>query len=113
MAEEAGVQSSKQKSAPRTAKAPFSDLVVVCAKCAKRQGIGKREVGRGLKRAFKRAAPARKVKVVVTGCLGPCPKHLIAAATPASLAARRLLLLDPDLNLETLAALLPDFGRKA
>lgn len=92
----------------RTAKARFSGLVVVCAKCAKRQGLAKRKVGRSLKRALERAHPERKVKVVASGCLGPCPKRLIAVATPNSLSARRVLLLDPACPRDCAASLVTD-----
>ena len=97
---------------PRTAKAGFGDVILVCRKCAKRQGMSGRDVARVLKRAGKAAGEAdgrRKPKVVETGCLGPCPKHLLAVATSASLARGRIALLDPTLPADELAALL-DFG---
>lgn len=95
----------------RSAKAGFSDLVVVCTRCAKRQGLAKREVRGGLKRAWKRGHPGRKVRIVGTGCLGPCPKRGLAAATIGSLARRRVLLLDPALPPDATAeALLHDSG---
>ncbi len=87
--------------APRMAKAKFCDLVLVCGKCAKRQGVERKRIGRALKRAFKAAAPekgAGKVRVLETGCLGPCPKRMLTLATPHSLARRRVLLIDPDLD---------------
>lgn len=90
----------------RTARADFSDLVVICRKCAKRQGVGKAEFRASLKRAFK--GSGRKAKLVESGCLGPCPKRLLTVATPDSLTARRLLLLDPSLPQTALRALLTD-----
>ncbi|WP_018260798.1 (2Fe-2S) ferredoxin domain-containing protein [Methylobacterium sp. WSM2598] len=90
---------------PRAAAAPWNDLVVVCATCAKRQGLGGR-VRKDLKRALKRARPERKVRVVETGCLGLCPKRSLTFATPASLRAGRLLVLDPATEAETMAEIL-------
>ncbi len=93
----------------RTAKAGFSDLVLVCRKCAKRQGVDRKRIGRAVKRALKQAArdtgsakPAGKVRLLETGCLGPCPKRMLTLATPDSLARRRVILVDPALD--TLAA---------
>ncbi|MRI54136.1 hypothetical protein D8770_09245 [Methylobacterium sp. DB1607] len=93
----------------RTAKAGFSDLVLVCRKCAKRQGVDRKRIGRAVKRALKQAArdtgsakPASKVRLLETGCLGPCPKRMLMLATPDSLARRRVILVDPALD--TLAA---------
>lgn len=98
---------------PRTAKAGFDDLVVVCAKCAKRQGLAKRAFGRSLKQAFKRETGGRKMRVVEAGCLGPCPKRLIAVATPESIGRRRVLLLDPVLPPATVRALITGVDRPA
>jgi hypothetical protein len=104
-------------------------LAVVCAKCAKRQGLRPKAVRALLKDAYRdlRPAPAagsrgakgggkkgdkgRKLCVVESGCLGPCPKRAVAVATAASLAAGRVLLLDPRAGAEgARAALLPEFG---
>ena len=103
----------------RTAKAGFSDLVLVCRKCAKRQGVARKQIGRAVKQALKqgargdgsgkRAGKVRlgkvrlgKVRLLETGCLGPCPKRMLTLATPDSLARRRVILVDP--SLEDLAA---------
>ncbi|GJE80637.1 hypothetical protein [Methylorubrum thiocyanatum] len=92
----------------RTAKAGFSDLVLVCRKCAKRQGVDRKQIGRAIKRAFKQVPREKgagkdtgkgfKVRVLETGCLGPCPKRMLTLATPDSLARRRVLLVDPALD---------------
>ncbi|TFZ60398.1 (2Fe-2S) ferredoxin domain-containing protein [Methylorubrum sp. Q1] len=89
----------------RTAKAGFSDLVLVCRKCAKRQGVDRKQLGRAVKRAFRQGARddgasrgAGKVRVLETGCLGPCPKRMLTLATPESLARRRVILVDPTLD---------------
>ena len=102
----------------RTAKAGFTDLVLVCRKCAKRQGVDRKQLGRAVKRAFRQEARdaagkgAGKVRVLETGCLGPCPKRMLTLATPESLARRRVILVDPALDAIgpaalTLAAVVP------
>lgn len=103
----------------RTAKAKFCEIVVVCAKCAKRQGLGKRVLRDRLKAEMKRTDPRRKLRIVETGCLGPCPKRALAVATGAGVAQGRILLVDPAAApADTLRALLPEaihpeFGPKA
>ncbi len=89
------------------AKTKFGGVAVVCAKCAKRQGLRPKALRALLRDAYRTVSPAperregkekgkaRKLCVVESGCLGPCPKHAVAVATGASLAAGRVLLLDP------------------
>ena len=98
----------------RSAKTRIAEAVVVCGKCAKRQGLHPRDVRDLLKRAVKRAARdgrlpgGTKIRIVASGCLGPCPKRALAVATGASLAAGRILLLDPAASPEdALVAVLP------
>ncbi|MBE7243942.1 MAG: hypothetical protein INR63_03250 [Actinomycetospora chiangmaiensis] len=110
---------------PPGAKTKLGGLAVVCSKCAKRQGLRPKAIRALLKEAYRdlRPAPAagspgakgrtkgRKLCVVESGCLGPCPKRAVAVATAASLAAGRVLLLDPRAGVEgARAALLPEFG---
>ena len=99
--------------AAKSAKTKLTEIVVVCSKCAKRQGLPARSVRALLKKAGKRAAeaagggPRRMLRIVETGCLGPCPKRAVAVATGASLAAGRVLLLDPEADPQAaLAAIL-------
>ena len=111
--------------ARRLAKTKLTEIVVVCAKCAKRQGLRPAAVRALLKKAGKHAARdaaggRSKLRIVESGCLGPCPKRAIAVATGASLAAGRVILLDPEAGpAEALAAVLhpalpgrqsPEFG---
>ncbi|MBE7200873.1 MAG: hypothetical protein INR70_24145 [Parafilimonas terrae] len=100
--------------------------MAVCAKCAKRQGLRGKTVCARLRKAGKKAAQdqpsgrRRKLCIVESGCLGPCPKRAVAVATGASLAAGRVLLIDPDaIHPDTLDAVLhpalprrpaPEFG---
>ncbi|MCJ2011394.1 hypothetical protein [Methylobacterium sp. J-076] len=117
-ARRAGVAPSGPKPV-RMAKSKFGGLAVVCAKCAKRQGLPAKAVRKLLKDAYADLLPTggggkgkgRKLCVIETGCLGPCPKRAVAVATGASLAAGRVLLLDPAAGREgARAALLPEFG---
>ncbi|SFL17963.1 hypothetical protein [Methylobacterium pseudosasicola] len=86
----------------RSAKTKLAEVVVVCAKCAKRQGLRPRAVRAMLKGAAKQAAKdglltgRTKLCIVESGCLGPCPKRAVAVATGASLAEGRVVLLDPE-----------------
>jgi hypothetical protein len=118
--ESARVESARvETTRVRTAKAGFTDLVLVCRKCAKRQGVDRKQLGRAVKRAFRQGARgegsgkgAGKVRVLETGCLGPCPKRMLTLATPDSLARRRVILVDPALDTIgpaalTLAAVVP------
>ena len=109
----------------RTAKAGFAEVVLVCGKCAKRQGVDRKRLGRALKRAAARTEGdalrpqtdpkarqkarrrACKVKVVETGCLGPCPKRMLTVATAESLARGRVVLLDPALDALSAQSLSP------
>jgi hypothetical protein len=100
---------AKRSSAGRSAKTKLTEVVAVCAKCAKRQGLRPRAIRALLKKAVKeagdeavpeaanggRAHRRTKLRVVETGCLGPCPKRAVAIATGASVAAGRVVLLDP------------------
>jgi len=109
----------------RLAKTKLTEIVVVCAKCAKRQGLRPSAVRALLKKAGKQAAQdgsgsRMKLRIVESSCLGPCPKRAIAVATGASLAAGRVVLLDPEAKpADALAAVLhpipprrppPEFG---
>ena len=98
---------------PRTAKAGSGGLVLVCAKCAKRQGYRKGEASRRLKRALRDRPGGGKARIVETRCLGPCPKRLLTLATPDSLSRGRLLLVDPALPEAEVSALVPDLRPKA
>lgn len=94
----------------RAAKVKFDAIVVVCAKCAKRQGFAKRDFCRSFKQAFRRETRSRKIKVIESGCFGPCPKRLVAVATPASMSRKRVVLLNPGLISSEIQGLVPDLG---
>lgn len=97
----------------RMARAGFTELVLVCTKCVKRQGLKKGALRSRLKREMKARPLAGKPRVVEVGCLGPCPKRSIAVATAESLAKQRIHLLDPAATpAQAVDALFPDFGPK-
>lgn len=108
----------------RTAKAKFAEVLLVCRKCAKRQGLTKGQAralakagykaghGAGFRASHPGAAgkKAPKPRIVESGCLGPCPKRMLAVATGASVAAGRVLLLDPRDPTAAFPEFGPDFG---
>ncbi|WP_298956219.1 (2Fe-2S) ferredoxin domain-containing protein [uncultured Methylobacterium sp.] len=99
---------AKTRGAAKLASAPWTEIVMVCAKCAKRQGVGAKAVRRGLKQGAKRLRGGGRLRVVEVGCLGLCPKRSLTLASGASLRDGRLLVFDPAADpAAMLAALLP------
>ena len=100
----------------RSARAPFRATVLVCGKCARKLkgGFGPdggKPLRKALKRELKSGAWGRKVRVVETSCLDLCPKRRQVAASPASLAEGRLLVVEPGAEpARVLAALLAPAG---
>lgn len=93
----------------RTAKAKVAGIVMVCSKCRKRQGLRRRAVRDWIEGAMKRSGSRAKLRVVETGCLGPCPKRALAMASGASVAKGRIVLVAPaDPEAALVAALVPD-----
>ena len=82
--------------APRSlkiAKAPFSNAVFVCGKCARKfKGAGK-PVAKQLKALLKDRRWG-KVRVVETRCFDLCPKRRQVLASHRTLAARRLVVVE-------------------
>jgi predicted metal-binding protein len=98
----------------RTETAPWSDIVLVCAKCAAKAGRGhkgKTELRGELKRALKRRGLGDSVRVVDSSCLDLCPKDGQTIASGRQLAEGRLLVVEPDASGEDVAGLL--FGRRS
>jgi hypothetical protein len=90
---------------PRLAKAPFSDVVFVCAKCQRKfKGAGK-PVAKQLRRELKGGRWGR-VRVVETRCFNLCPKRRQVLASHRTLADHRLLVVEagfaPEAALDTL-----------
>ena len=83
----------------KMAKAPFSDTVLVCAKCARKfKGAGK-PVAKSLKAALKDRRWGR-VRVVETRCFDLCPKRRQVLASHRTLADRRLLVVEQGFSPE-------------
>ncbi|NPU13844.1 hypothetical protein HL667_08860 [Bradyrhizobium sp. 83012] len=62
----------------RIVRPPRPAPVFVCRKCLKRSDDAK-DIGKEIKRAMKRAAPARgkPARTIMTSCFGLCPKRAV------------------------------------
>ena len=85
--------------------------IFVCKKCLGRIDDGK-ALRRGLKSEAKRLGQARATKparIVLTSCMGICPKRAVVVASAATLQhGRYLLLADADSAANAAAILMPD-----
>ncbi len=83
----------------KLARAPFSDTVFVCGKCARKfKGAGK-PVAKQLKALLKDRRWG-KVRVVETKCLDLCPKRRQVLASPRTLAGQRLVVVEAGFSAE-------------
>ena len=83
----------------KIAKAPFSDTVLVCGKCARKfKGAGK-PVAKALKAELK-GRRWGKVRVVETKCFDLCPKRRQVLASHRTLADHRLIVVEPGFSPE-------------
>ncbi len=83
----------------KVAKAPFSDTVLVCGKCARKfNGAGK-PVAKQLKALLKDRRWG-KVRVVETKCFDLCPKRRQVLASHRTLADHRLVVVEPGFSPE-------------
>ena len=78
----------------KQARPPWSDVVLVCRKCARKAGA--KTFRKDLKHALKSAAGGRSIRVVEAGCFDLCPKRRIVVASEGLLARHRLLVAAPD-----------------
>ena len=89
--------------------------ILVCKKCLGRIDDGK-ALRRGLKSEAKRLAQERGEKparVVLTSCLGICPKRAVVVASAATLQqGQYLLLADGDSAVNAAPILMPEGGGK-
>ena len=90
----------------KVAKAPFSDTVLVCGKCARKfKGAGK-PVAKELKALLKDRRWG-KVRVIETKCFDLCPKRRQVLASHRTLADHRLVVVESGFSPEeALTALL-------
>lgn len=83
--------------------------VLVCKKCLKRVDDGK-ALKRALKSEVKRVSEAQSIKrprVVMTDCMGICPKRAVVVASSATLhRGEYLLLRDAEASAEAIAVLM-------
>ena len=83
----------------KIAKAPFSDTVLVCGKCAKKfRGAGK-PIAKLLKAELK-GRRWGKVRVVETKCFDLCPKRRQVLASHRTLADHRLVVVEKGFSPE-------------
>ena len=96
-----------------TARLRRAPPVFVCKKCLSRIDDGK-ALRKALKSDLKHRAAAQGTKpprVVLTGCLGVCPKRAVVAASALMLQRGQVLLLaDSDAATEAAAQLMPGIG---
>ena len=89
----------------KSAKAPFSQAVFVCGKCARKFPGGRKAVKKALKAELK-SRRWGKVRLLETRCFDLCPKRRQVLASARTLARRRLLVVEPGFEagaaLETL-----------
>ena len=90
----------------KVAKAPFSDTVLVCGKCARKFKHAGKPVAKALKAELKDRRWG-KVRVVETKCFDLCPKRRQVLASHRTLADHRLVVVEQGFSLdEALRALL-------
>jgi hypothetical protein len=87
------------------AKAPFSQAVLVCRKCARKLPgkTGAKDIRKTLKMALKRLGPAHawgKVRIVEASCFDLCPKRRQVLASGATLRDRKLVVVEPGFDAE-------------
>lgn len=97
-------------SSPVTIRPRRGSPVFVCKKCLGRVADGK-QLRRALKSEVKRRSDAlggKRPRVVLTGCLGICPKRAVVVASEATLRrGEYLLLADVTSAAEAVTTLLP------
>jgi len=90
--------------------APWSDVVVICTKCAAKLGRGhkgKTELRGEVKHALKKRG-LKDIRVVETSCLDLCPKGGQTVATTRQMAKGKLTVVGPDADGEAVVKLLFD-----
>jgi hypothetical protein len=81
--------------------APWSEVVLVCAKCAAKLGRGRKgktELRGEIRHALKALGLGKRVRVVDTGCLDLCPKDGQTITTGRELAKSRLVVFGARAN---------------
>ena len=97
---------------PSDEPAPWSDVILICAKCAAKLGRGRKgktELRGEIKHALKRRGLGHAVRVVETTCLDLCPKGGQTVATKSQIADGRLSVFGPEADGEAVVKVL--FGR--
>lgn len=97
---------------PRLEPAPWSDVVLICAKCAAKLGRGRKgktELRGEVKHALKLSGLSKSVRVAEITCLDLCPKGGQTIATGRQLAKGSLTVVGPKADGEDVVKLL--FGK--
>lgn len=89
--------------APIAAKASWTELVLVCGKCARKAGAPK--FGKRLKSALKEAGAGKGIRIVDSTCLDLCPKNRVTLALGREIIRGRLLVASPDRVEDTAAGI--------
>ena len=92
--------------------APWSEVVLICAKCAAKLGRGRKgktELRGEIRHALKRRGLGHDVRVVETGCLDLCPKGGQTIATARRMSEGHLSVFEPEADGERVVKVL--FGR--
>jgi hypothetical protein len=79
--------------------APWSEIVLICAKCAAKLGRGhkgKTQLRGEVKHALKAAGLGKSVRVIETSCLDLCPKGGQTVATARQMAVGELTVVGPQ-----------------
>ncbi len=89
--------------------APWTEVVLVCAKCAAKAGRGRKgktELRAEIKQALKRRGLGKSVRVLETGCMDLCPEGGQTVATGRQLGQGRLCVVGAQTDGEAVADLL-------
>jgi hypothetical protein len=98
---------------PHIEAAPWSEVVLVCAKCAAKLGRGRKgkaELRGEIRHALKARGLGKRVRVVETGCLDLCPKDGQTIATGRELGRGRLMVAGPRADGDEVVDLLVGSG---
>jgi predicted metal-binding protein len=89
--------------------APWSEVVMVCAKCAAKLGRGRKgktELRGEIREALKTRGLSKAIRVVETSCLDLCPKGGQTVATGRQLGEARLTVMGARADGEAVVKLL-------
>ena len=95
----------------QVARPPWSGLVAVCGKCARK--AGRKRLTKELKHAAKASGIVSRTRFIEVGCLDLCPKRRLVVASAHDLAETRLTIFPGDAKAEDIHQLLRARGDTA